>query len=57
MQNQAIQNNLTNNPQLQQVISMVKASKMTPKEYFYSLAKQRGIDPQQVLNQVQSMLK
>lgn len=57
MQNQVIQNNLTNNPQLQQVMSMVKASKMTPKEYFYSLAKQRGIDPQQVLNQVQSMLK
>lgn len=50
MQSQAIQNNLTNNPQLQQVMQMVKASNMTPKEYFYMLAKQRGVDPNQILN-------
>ena len=50
MQNQTVQNNIMNNPQLQQVMNMVKASKMTPKEYFYALAKQRGVDPEQILN-------
>ena len=50
MQGQQIQNNLTNNPQLQQVMQMVKASNMTPKEYFYALAKQRGVDPNTILN-------
>ena len=50
MQNQTVQNNIMNNPQLQQVMNMVKASRMTPKEYFYSLAKQKGIDPNQILN-------
>ena len=50
MQSQVIQNNLTNNPQLQQVMQLVRASNMTPKEYFYMLAKQRGVDPNQILN-------
>ena len=50
MQSQQIQNNLTNNTQLQQVMQMVKASNMTPKEYFYALAKQRGVDPNTILN-------
>ena len=50
MQSQAIQNNLTSNPQLQQVMQMVRASNMTPKEYFYMLAKQKGVDPNQILN-------
>ena len=42
MQSQQVQNNLTSNPQLQQVMQMVKASNMTPKEYFFMLAKQKG---------------
>ena len=50
MQSQQVQNNLINNPQLQQVMHMVKASNMTPKEYFYMLAKQKGIDPNSILN-------
>ena len=50
MQNQTVQNNIMNNPQLQQVMNLVKASKMTPKEYFYTLAKQKGVDPNQILN-------
>ena len=49
MQNQQVQSNIINNPQLQQVILMVKASNMTPKEYFYMLAKQKGIDPNTIL--------
>ena len=49
MQSQAIQSNLTNNPQLQQVMQMVRASNMTPKEYFYALAKQKGVDPNSIL--------
>lgn len=50
MQSQAIQSNLTNNPQLQQVMNLVRASNMTPKEYFYALAKQKGVDPNSILN-------
>ena len=50
MQSQTIQNNIANNPQLQQVMQMVKASNMTPKQYFYMLAKQKGIDPNTILN-------
>ena len=49
IQSQQVQNNLTSNPQLQQVMQMVKASKMTPKEYFYALARQKGVDPEQIL--------
>ena len=49
MQNQQVQSSIINNPQLQQVIQMVKASNMTPKEYFYMLAKQKGIDPNTIL--------
>jgi len=49
MQSQTAQNNLINNPQLQQVMQLVKASNMTPKEYFYMLAKQRGVDPNAIL--------
>ena len=50
MQSQTLQNNLTNNSQLQQVMQLVKASNMTPKEYFYMLAKQKGVDPNTILN-------
>ena len=50
MQSQQIQNNLTNNPQIQQVMNLVKASNMTPKEYFYMLAKQKGVDPNSILS-------
>lgn len=50
MQSQAIQNNLTSNPQLQQVMQLVRASNMSPKEYFYMLAKQKGVDPNEILN-------
>ena len=49
MQSQAVQNNIANNPQLQQVMQMVRASNMTPKEYFYALAKQKGVDPNSIL--------
>ena len=52
MQNQTAQNNLMANPQLQRVMRMVKASNMTPKQYFYELAKQRGVDPEQILKQL-----
>ena len=50
MQSQTVQNNIASNPQLQQVMQMVKASNMTPKQYFYMLAKQKGIDPNTILN-------
>lgn len=42
-------NNFNMNPQLQMIINMVKNSGKTPKELFYQLAQQRGVDPNSIL--------
>lgn len=39
----------SSNPQVNQVIQMVKASK-SPKNTFYELARQRGVNPDDILN-------
>ena len=54
---QGTQTNLTNrilqnNPQLKQAIDYVKANGGDPKEAFYKLAKEKGVDPQTILNQL-----
>ena len=38
------------NPEMQQVISYVKEHGNNPKEAFYALAKEKGVDPQTVLS-------
>ena len=38
------------NPNLQQVINMVSSSGQDPKNLFYSLAKAKGVDPDQIIN-------
>jgi hypothetical protein len=38
------------NPQLAAVMNMVSGSKMSPKQLFNMAAKQRGIDPNQIVN-------
>ena len=44
---QAIQQALQNNPQLQQLMQMCNND---PKQAFYNLAQQKGIDPDYILN-------
>lgn len=38
------------NPQIRQVMNMVNQSGGDPRAAFYSLAKQKGVDPNQILN-------
>lgn len=45
-------NNLMSNPQYRQIMTEIKNSGMTPKEYFYQKTKQMGIDPQSILSQL-----
>ena len=50
---QMLLNNLMNtNPQVKQTMDMVKASSKSPKDLFYEMAKQKGIDPESILNQL-----
>ena len=41
---------LLNNPQMKQVVDYVNANGGNAKEVFYKLAKERGVDPQSILN-------
>lgn len=45
-----------NNPQMKQVMDYVQSCGGDPKQAFYSLAKQKGIDPETFLNQVRGMM-
>ena len=48
---QAMLQNLTqNNPQMQQVMNIVNQSGGDPKAAFYQMAKEKGVDPEQVLS-------
>ena len=40
------------NPQMKQVIDLVRASGNDPKAAFYRLAQQRGVNPQDILDQL-----
>lgn len=51
---QAFLNNLiTQNPQMREVMNLVNQSGKNPKDLFYELARQRGIDPEEVLRSLQ----
>ena len=43
---------MQNNPQMQQVMDLIKASGNDPKRAFYALAEQKGIDPNSILDQL-----
>lgn len=45
-----LQNNLFQNPQLQQAMSYVKTHGGNAKEAFLTLAKEQGVDPAEILN-------
>ena len=47
---QFIQNMIINNPKMGNAMQLFKASRMSPKQFFYQFAQQRGVDPDQFLN-------
>ena len=48
--NSIVQNIVSKNPQLKNVMQLLNSSNMTPKQFFYQYAQQHGIDPDQFLN-------
>lgn len=49
---QMLQSVAQNNPQVRQVINMIQNSNMSPKDLFYKMAKQKGVDPNQIVNMI-----
>jgi len=41
---------IQNNPQVQNIYSMLQNSNRSPKDFFYYMAKQKGVDPDTILN-------
>ena len=48
--NSLVQNMILNNPKLKPILQLYNSSGMTPKQFFYQYAQQKGIDPDQFLN-------
>ena len=44
---------INQNPQMKEVVNFVNQSGKNPKDAFYALAKQRGVDPNEILRQLQ----
>lgn len=40
------------NPQVRQIMEMVRNSNMSPKDLFYKMAKEKGVNPDDILNQL-----
>ena len=45
-----IQQLMMNNPQMQQVMQIVKQHGGDPMKAFYEVAKERGVDPEEIMN-------
>ena len=41
------------NPQLNNVLNLIQTSRKSPKDLFYQIAEQRGINPKDILQQLQ----
>mgnify|MGYP007069837569 CR=1 FL=1 len=50
---QMIMNMASSNPQLKDVLTLVQNSNMSPKDLFYKLAKEKGVNPDDILSQLQ----
>ena len=50
---QLIMNLANQNPQMKQVINLIQNSGKSPKDLFYEMAQQKGIDPNQIINMLQ----
>ena len=55
---QAVLQQLTkSDPRMQEVMNVIQQNGGNAKAVFYSLAKQKGVDPNDILQQVQGMMK
>ena len=45
-----------NNPQMRQVMQLVNQNGGDAKTAFYNLAREKGVDPEQILSQVRGMM-
>lgn len=52
-ENNPLMNMLQNNPQIKNVMDMVKNSNMSPRELFYQKAEEMGVNPDDVLKILQ----
>lgn len=50
---QLISNMVNQNPQMRQMMNTLQNSGKSPKDLFYEMAKQKGIDPNQIINMLQ----
>ena len=50
---QTIQNMVMNNPKMQNVLQLFQNSNLSPKQFFYQYAQQKGVDPDQFINSLQ----
>ena len=41
---------ITKNPELQNILSLIHQSGSSPEQFFYALAREKGINPQDILN-------
>ena len=47
---QLLMNMAKTNPQMQNVMNLIQSSGKSPKDLFYQLAQQRGVNPDEILN-------
>lgn len=47
-----LQNMINQNPQMKEVMQLVNNSGKSPKELFYTMAKQKGVDPEIILREL-----
>ena len=50
---QLLQNMASQTPQGRAIIQAYQTSGMSPKQFFYNYAQQKGVDPNQILNSLQ----
>ena len=50
---QLMQTMAQSNPQLQSILNLIQTSQKSPKDLFFEMAQQRGVDPQQILQILQ----
>ena len=48
--NELLNSLISNNPQMQNLMQVMRSSNMTPKQFFYNYAQQNGINPDDFLN-------
>ena len=53
----AISQMAMNNPQMQQVMQVVQQNGGNAQQAFYNMCRQRGVDPNTIISQVQGLMK